>query len=134
MSLRSRLPALQRLLAGRRSWRTYAAIVFGFVLAATLAPVAESPRPARIEGLVTGEHRAPLAGARIRLSSVDARAPLAETTNSAGTFTFSQVPPGRYRVDVSYQERHASSDAALLFEAGELYTLDLPMFPSADGE
>ncbi len=134
MSLRLQLAHLRRSWSPRRSDLASAVVVLAFVFTATLATVAESPRPARIEGLVTGEHRAPLQGARITLTPVDSRPPLTESTNVSGRFTFSQVPPGRYRVDVSYRTRHASSNDPLMFEAGEEYTLDLPLAPTVVGE
>lgn len=134
MSLRVRMGRLRPWVPVRGSWRAATAAALALVFAAGLAAVAESPQPARIDGLVTGEHRAPLQGARIILTPVESRATLAESTNSSGRFTFAAVPPGRYRVDVSYETRHASSNAPLMFEAGEEYTLDLPLAPAVEGE
>ena len=112
-----------------RPWRQCLAFVVAIVIAAALAPIAQAVRPARIEGRVTGEGRVGVPGARVTLLPVDDLPPLAETTDSAGAFAFTQVRPGRYRIDVSYDAVHASSEEPVLFEAGETYTLDLNMTP-----
>lgn len=115
-------------------WWSVALVGLAVVLATSLTPTAEAPRPARIDGRVTGEGRAPLHGARIALQPVDTRQALTETTDATGAFTFRQVPPGRYRIDVTYETLHASSNAPLLFETGETYTLDLPLASAHDPE
>lgn len=128
------MPLFNRL-SPRHPWRLLSAVVFALLLATTLAPVAESLRTARIVGRVTGEGRAPLNGARITLLPVDDRPSLSEMSDPDGAFTFAQVPAGRYRVQVSYEALNATSDAPMQFEAGESYTLDMPMVaPHDDGD
>ncbi len=97
-----------------------------------LAVDADSPRHARIVGHVTGERQAPLSGARITLSATESPTTLTRTTEATGAFLFDQVPSGYYRVAVSYHDIGGASDEPLLFEAGETYTLDLPMAVTAD--
>lgn len=116
----------------RRSWRAFAAALLTAVALASLAPEAAAPRPARIEGHVTGEGGTPLRGAHVTLDPVEPRAQLHEAADLAGAFAFEQVPPGSYRVAVDYEALHASSDVPLEFEAGKSYTLDLPMVPPSD--
>lgn len=133
MSRRSNLqvPLFSRF-SPRHPWRVLSGIVFATVVATTLAPVAESLRTARIIGRVTGEGRAPLNGARITLLPVDERPSLSELSDPDGAFTFAQVPAGRYRVQVSYESLNATSNAPMQFEAGESYTLDMPMVAPHD--
>lgn len=113
----------------RRSWRAFAAALMTAVALASLAPEAAAPRPARIEGHVTGEGGTPLRGAHVTLDPVEPRAQLREAADVSGAFTFEQVPPGSYRVAVDFETLHASSDVPLEFEPGKSYTLDLPMVP-----
>lgn len=135
MSRRSNLqmPLFNRL-SPRHPWRLLSAVVFALLLATTLAPVAESLRTARIVGRVTGEGRAPLNGARITLLPVDDRPSLSEMSDPDGAFTFTQVPAGRYRVQVSYESLNATSSAPMQFDAGESYTLDMPMVAPHDDD
>lgn len=116
----------------RRSWRASAAALLAVVALASLVPEAAAPRPARIEGHVTGEGGVPLEGAHVTLDPVDPRPLLREAADQTGTFLFEQVPPGSYRVTVDFEKTHASSDVPLEFEAGKSYTLDLPMAAPAD--
>lgn len=117
----------------RRSWRATAAALVAVIALASLAPEAAAPRPARIEGHVTGEGGTPLSGAHVTLDPVEPRPLLREAADPTGAFLFEQVPPGSYRVAVDFERLHASSDVPLEFEAGKSYTLDLPMV-SADAD
>ncbi|MEQ1910873.1 MAG: carboxypeptidase-like regulatory domain-containing protein [Vicinamibacterales bacterium] len=134
MSLRRTSSLSWRSLIPGHPWRWWSAGVVAIIIAATLTPLAEAIRPARIDGRVTGEGHVPLHGARITLRPVEGRPLLTATTDTAGAFTFRQVAPGSYRIDVAYARLHASSNEPLLFEAGETYTLDLPMASSDDPE
>lgn len=118
----------------RRSWRFSAAALVAVLAVASLAPEAAAPRPARIEGHVTGEGGTPLRGARVTLDPVDPRPQLREAAGPEGAFVFEQVPPGSYRVAVDFETTHAASDVPLEFEAGKSYNLDLPMVPPHDGD
>lgn len=100
----------------------------------SLAPTAETTRPARIESRVTGERRLPLQGARVGLRPADGAAAITRLTGASGECSFDHVQPGAYRVEVAFEQRHAAMREPVRFEAGETYTLDLPLWAEGDSE
>jgi hypothetical protein len=96
-------------------------------------PRPDPPAVARIAGHVTDQQRRPLRGAQIALHSTESVEILSTQTDGDGAFVFLRVAPGHYQVAVFYRGTGGMSDEALLFEAGETYTLDLPMdIPAED--
>ncbi len=113
-------------------WRPLAAaFVVSLAVGLGVGAEAPTPAPARLTGRVTGERLAPLQGARVTLSRLDSSRRFEELTDAAGTFRV-HLPPGRYRIAVSWRDLHASLDERLQFDADEDYLLDMPMVAPDD--
>lgn len=118
---------VRRRLQRTAAWTTATVVVL--LLLATLSPLAGSLRTARVVGHVTGEGGRPLGGARVRLSALTGSADLTVEVGGDGAFLFPRVPAGRYRIEVAYDGQRVGTNLPVRFEAGETYTLDLPMVP-----
>src|SRR5215813_1435742 len=53
-----------------------------------------------VRGIVTDQQGKAIAGANIKLTSVDKNLSRAQTTNEEGIYVFSSIAPGNYRIDV----------------------------------
>jgi hypothetical protein len=97
-----------------------------FILAALLAvAIQEAPqdRPGSIEGTVVtaGAVPAPIAGAHVVVTPgpdfpASTRVTLKGTTDGAGRFSFSEVPPGRYTITARH-ERYGVSNSGTMSPA-----------------
>lgn len=83
--------------------------------------------PAHVSGRVITNQEAPIAGARISLSTMDGSTTLVDTSEDDGAFAFERVAPGVYRVGVTHPGWTGVSSEGLELEAGERYTLNLVM-------
>ena len=83
----------------RRSWVSI--LLAAMVLLVTLAPKAGGQGiTGSITGTVTDPTGAPIAGASVTVREVDTNAVRVETTSDAGTYTVTQLAPGKYSVTV----------------------------------
>ena len=74
-------------------------LVISLIIAATLTALAQSGA-AVVRGTVTDQQGKAIAGATVKLTSVDKNLSRAQTTNEEGIYVFSSIAPGNYRIDV----------------------------------
>jgi hypothetical protein len=83
----------------QRRWASI--LLAALVLLATLAPKAVGQGiTGSITGTVTDPTGAPIAGASVTIREVETNAVRVETTSDAGTYTVTQLAPGKYSVTV----------------------------------
>ena len=87
------MPLIQR----RRTGVTVLAVLLLFLLAAT---VAFGQTYATINGVVQDASGAVIPDATLTLTNVDQNRPWTTRTNSVGAYTFQQIPPGNYKLEV----------------------------------
>ncbi|MEQ1908347.1 MAG: carboxypeptidase-like regulatory domain-containing protein [Vicinamibacterales bacterium] len=79
-----------------------------------------------LSGLVTDRDQAPLEGARVELVEAETWAVTGTTTDSQGHFEL-EVPAGRYRTRLSYNELEIASEEAIELTAGMAMRLDISL-------
>jgi hypothetical protein len=105
-------------------------------------------RPTRLRGTVTDPAGAVIPNAKVTITSVEAGASLATTTNDGGEYEFMEVKPGRYMIEtespgfsnnireVTIAERTdtvADASMQIGFEISVDVTMDVPSFESGMG-
>ena len=94
-------PTKMRIAAARRLTAICATLLFSITLALSLTPKAFGQGiTGSITGTVTDSTGAVIAGATVTVRQVDTNALKAATTSNAGTYTITQLLPGRYSVKV----------------------------------
>ena len=80
-----------------------------------------------ITGTVVDPSGAVIAGASVTISSPENGLSKIAATNSEGVFSFSEVPPGRYQVEIRSPGFRPLLESGLTVEAGQALSLDLKM-------
>ena len=97
-----------------------------------MASAMSADSPAILVGLVATPEGRPVRGAKVVLMSIDSRGRHETTTNEAGIYAMSCLPPGTYRLQISKPKFETLSLSALELGPGEDRSLRLKLSPSAD--
>ncbi|MBV9404724.1 MAG: carboxypeptidase regulatory-like domain-containing protein, partial [Acidobacteriaceae bacterium] len=97
-----------------------------FVLASSFA-LAQNSTSGSVTGLVTDQQGAAIPGAEVRLIDIATNTPKNAVTNSDGRYTFNNVQPGDYSLEVSKQGFAMSRITKQTVEVGTVLTLDVTM-------
>jgi outer membrane receptor protein involved in Fe transport len=95
------------------------------LIAILAGPTFSQVSSATLTGLVTDPSDARLPNVSLQLTSEDTGVALNASTNTAGEYTFSLLPPGRYRLTAEAQGFRRHSHAGLVLELGRATRLDL---------
>ena len=96
------------------------------VLMFSIASYAQTGTTGQIIGTVTDPSNAVVGGAKVELSG-GAGVKREATTNSAGEYTFSSVPPGTYTVNVSSQNFRKTEAKNVVVRITETTRLNVPL-------
>jgi len=89
--------------------------------------MAQSATTGAINGKVTDPQGALVANATVKLVNLGTQAEKTATTTDEGTFQFSNLEPGNYRVDVTATGFSSASAAQVSVEVGRSTPLELPL-------
>ena len=82
---------------------------------------------ATLTGIVADPSQARLPGINVELTNEDTGVSAAAVTNAQGEYTFSLLPPGRYRLAATATGFRAYSRSGLVLELGRVTRLDLSL-------
>ena len=95
------------------------------ILALGITPAwSQSSTAGTVSGQVVDEQNAAIPGAEIKLTDVGTNASLTTTSNDAGRYVFSQVPPGTYNVAFTKQGFSVYGINAQAVQVGQVLTLN----------
>src|SRR5580704_17367835 len=103
-----------------------ALLVLG-VLSLGIAAEAQTASTAVIVGTVTDQSSGVLPGVSVKLTNVATGASQTITSNDAGQYTFPNVVPGTYTVEVTKQGFRKSSVRGLVVDVGKSYMVNIAM-------
>lgn len=108
--------------------------VLSVVLALTSSQLVAQTFRGGINGSVTDNTGAALAGATVTATDVETAATLKSVSSSGGEFLFNDLPLGTYSVTVSASGFATSKIDKIMVSAGELYTLPVKLLVSSNAQ
>jgi len=104
--------------------------VFGlFLICFATATKAQTPT-STLSGIVKDPLGALMQSARVDVMSMAQGTTRAGVTNSDGSYSIPNIPPGEYRVEISSKGFATAQYSGLTFEAGRTFTLDATLAPA----
>ena len=100
----------------------FGAVAIGFAQTAT------------VNGTVTDSSQAVIAGASVTITNLDTGLRREAHTNDAGSYTFTQLPVGRYKVDAAISGFSPQSHPEVKLDVGQVARLDFVLKPGAVSE
>jgi len=98
-------------------------------LLATLVPVSVMAQrsSATLRGTVTDPSGAVLIGAKVALKGEDTGLTRTATTNAAGAYSFTDLPVGAYRIEVTHEGFKAALHKNIVLNVADVRALDVPL-------
>lgn len=107
--------------------RLLSAVVFASAACALFVqPVRAQSKPFHLSGVISDLEETPLEGVRVELLDAVTQGSTSVTTDAKGHFDL-QVPAGRYRTRVSFNELELTSEEGVDVVAGTAMTLDVAL-------
>src|SRR5205085_7349943 len=106
------------------------ALIIGIVCL-SLQPVYAQVDTGTIVGTVTDQSGAILSGAKVTLTNLGTNASLTTTTEADGTYKFSPVKIGTYKIDVSYQGFQTATQRNVIVNVGSDSLANFQMKPGS---
>jgi hypothetical protein len=114
----------------RKVWRLPGTRATAFLLLLSLnlleAP-ASGQTYATITGLVEDASGAVVAGANLTLTNIEQKRPWSTQSNSVGAYTFQQIPPGRYQLDVEAPGFRKFTRSSLTIQVAQVAAIDVTL-------
>src|SRR5437868_14737065 len=110
--------------------RTFLALIIGIVCLGP-QPLYAQVDTGTIVGTVTDQSGAILSGAKVTLTNLGTNASLTTTTEADGTYKFSPVKIGTYKIDVSYQGFQTATQRNVVVNVGSDSLANFQMKPGS---
>src|SRR3954468_6754788 len=92
-----------------------------------LAAHCQAQTYATVTGNVRDASGAVIPNAALVLTNVDQNRPWKSETNQVGAYSFQQIPPGNYRLEVEAQGFKKFSRTGLILNVAQVAEIDVPM-------
>ena len=108
--------------------------MIGAVFLLGLSPAVFSQTTSGLTGTVTDLSGATMPGGKVTLTSTETGAQRESTSNEAGTYEFTALQPGSYKLTFQKQGFAQVTSAAIRLEVNQVARLDVSMHPGAVNE